>query len=30
MSYTHSIISKGQTTTPKNKLGLDKIGKATM
>lgn len=33
MSYTHSITSKGQITIPKEfreKLGLDKIGKATV
>lgn len=33
MSYTHSITSKGQITLPKEfraKLGLDKIGKATL
>lgn len=33
MSYTYSITSKGQITIPKefrNKLGLDKIGKATV
>ncbi len=33
MNYTHSITSKGQITIPKEfreKLGLDKIGKATL
>lgn len=33
MNYTHSITSKGQLTIPKeyrNKLGLDKLGKATL
>ena len=33
MNYTHSITSKGQITIPKDmrtKLGLDKIGKATI
>jgi antitoxin PrlF len=33
MTYTHSITSKGQITIPKEfreKLGLDKIGKATV
>lgn len=33
MSYTHSITSKGQITIPKEfreKLGLDKFGKATL
>lgn len=33
MNYTHSITSKGQITLPKEfreKLGLDKIGKATL
>ncbi len=33
MSYTYSITSKGQVTIPKefrDKLGLDKIGKATI
>lgn len=33
MSYTYSITSKGQITIPKefrNKLGLDKLGKATL
>ncbi len=32
MNYTHSITSKGQITIPKvfrQKLGLDKVGKAT-
>lgn len=33
MNYTYSITSKGQITIPKEfreKLGLDKIGKATL
>ena len=33
MNYTHSITSKGQITIPKEfreKLGLDKLGKATL
>lgn len=33
MSYTYSITSKGQITIPKafrEKLGLDKLGKATI
>jgi AbrB family looped-hinge helix DNA binding protein len=33
MNYTHSITSKGQITIPKEfrkRLGLDKIGKATL
>lgn len=33
MSYTYSITSKGQITIPKEfrkKLGLDKLGKATL
>lgn len=33
MSYTYSITSKGQLTIPKEfreKLGLDKLGKATL
>lgn len=33
MNYTHSITAKGQITIPKefrDKLGLDKIGKATL
>ena len=33
MNYTHSITSKGQITIPREfreKLGLDKIGKATL
>lgn len=33
MSYTYNITSKGQITIPKEfreKLGLDKIGKATL
>ncbi len=33
MSYTYNITSKGQITIPKefrNKLGLDKLGKATL
>ena len=33
MNYTHSITSKGQITIPKEfreKLGLDRIGKATL
>ncbi len=33
MSYTYSITSKGQITIPKefrNKLGLDRVGKATL
>jgi AbrB family looped-hinge helix DNA binding protein len=33
INYTHSITSKGQITIPKEfreKLGLDKIGKATL
>lgn len=33
MNYTHNVTSKGQITIPKDfreKLGLDKLGKATM
>lgn len=33
MNYTHSITSKGQITIPKEfreKLGLDKVGRATL